>query len=97
MELKVFTLPTCTICPVAKTIVSEIATKLGVPYREINLATQEGRNESSPYEILSVPSIVFDDEVIVRGHLLSKQKLEEEVTKRLEKWKERSSKQPAQQ
>jgi hypothetical protein len=33
-----------------------------------------------------------DDEVIVRGGLVSKQRLEEEVRKRIEKWSERASK-----
>ena len=92
MELKVFTLPTCSTCPVAKTIASEVAAKLGVSYREVNLATREGQNEGLAYDILSAPSIVLEDEVIVRGRLLSKLKLEQEVSERIEKWKTRSTK-----
>lgn len=91
MEIKVFTLPTCSICPVAKAIASEVAAKLGMSYREVNLATVEGKNEGLTYGILSVPSVVFGDEIIVRGHLVSKQKLEQEISERIEKWRERSS------
>jgi glutaredoxin len=91
MELKVFTLPSCSICPVAKTIAAEVAARLGVSYREVSLATAEGKSEGLTYDVLSVPSIVFDDEVIARGRLVSKQKLEQEVLERIEKWKARSS------
>lgn len=89
LELKVFTLPGCSICPVAKQIASEVANKLGLSYREINLSTIEGLEEASPHKIMSVPSIALNDDVIVRGRLISKEKLEEEVQKRLEKWRNR--------
>lgn len=91
MELKVFTLPTCPSCPVAKMMASEIAQKLGIQYREVNMATEKGLNEGLVYDIQSTPSIVIDDEVITRGRLVSLEKLEEEVKKRLEKWKARAS------
>jgi glutaredoxin len=90
MELKVFTLPTCPTCPTAKSVTSSIAQKLGVTYREVNLATEEGLKEGRTYDIMSTPSIVLDDEVIVRGRLIAGEKLEEEVKKRLEKWRERA-------
>ena len=83
MELKVFTLPSCPTCPVAKTIVSEVAQELGVLYREINMATQEGLREGLGYDISGAPTIVIDNEVLVRGRLVSKDKLKEEVKKRL--------------
>jgi len=91
MELKVFTLPTCASCPVAKVIVSEVAQKFGVAFREVSMASEEGLNEGLAYDIRSAPSIVIDKEVVVRGRLISKEKLEEEVKKRIEKWKERAS------
>jgi len=92
MELKVFTLPTCPSCPMAKMIASEVAQKFGVTFREVNMATEEGLNEGLTYEIRSAPSIVIDQDVIVRGRLISKEKLEEEVKKRIEKWKGRALK-----
>jgi hypothetical protein len=49
--------------------------------------TKEGLEEGLAYEIMSAPSIALNDEVIVRGHLISKERLEEEVRKRLEKWR----------
>ncbi len=90
MELKVFTLPTCPTCPVAKVVASEVAQKLGIVYREVNMATKEGLDEGLAHEIISTPSIVIDKEVIVRGRLISREKLEEEVRTRLEKWKARA-------
>ena len=92
MELKVFTLPTCPTCPIAKVVASETAQKLGIGYREISLATEEGLKQGLVYDVLSTPSFVIDDEVIVRGRLISEEKLEEEVKKRIDKWKERVSK-----
>jgi len=47
--------------------------------------------EGLAYEIMSAPSIALNDEVIVRGRLISKERLEEEVRKRLEKWRIRAS------
>ncbi|MBS7616199.1 thioredoxin family protein [Candidatus Bathyarchaeota archaeon] len=91
LELKVFTLPSCSVCPVAKQIVFEVAQKLGLGYREVSMSTKEGLEEGLAYQIMSTPSIVFNDEVIVRGHLMSKERLEEEVRKRLEKWRTRVS------
>ena len=90
MELKVFTLPTCGVCPAAKIIAKEVAEKFGISFREVNMATEEGFKEGLALEIVGTPSIVLDDEVIVRGRLISKEKLEEEVAKRIEKWKKRA-------
>jgi glutaredoxin len=90
MELKVFTLPTCSICPVAKSIASEVAKKYGIDYREVNLATKEGQSEGMTFQVMGTPSIAIDEEIIVRGRLLSQVKLEEEVKSRLEKWKART-------
>jgi glutaredoxin len=83
MELKVFTLPSCPTCPVAKTIVAEVAEELGILFREINMATQEGLKEGLSLNIVGTPSIVLNSEVVVRGRLISKEKLKEEVKKRL--------------
>ena len=90
-ELKVFTMPTCSSCPAAKQIAIEVAQKLGLPYREVNMNTQEGLAEGLAHQIMSAPSIVFGDEVIVVGRLISKEKLEEEVRRRLERWRARAS------
>ena len=92
MELKVFTLPTCSVCPVAKAIASEVAEEFGIGYREVNMATKEGLDEGVAYDILSTPSMVIDDEVIIKGRIVPKEKLAEEVKKRVERWQERISK-----
>jgi glutaredoxin len=96
VELKVFTLPSCSSCPLAKAIASEVAQEFNIAYREVNLATAEGMNEGKASDILSVPSIAVNDEVVVRGQLVSKRRLEEEVRKRLDKWTERVSKEKIQ-
>jgi glutaredoxin len=91
LELKVYTVPTCSTCPLAKRIVFEVAQRYGIAYREIDMATKEGLDEGLAHQIMSTPSIAINGEVIVRGHLISKERLEEEVKKRLEKWRERAS------
>jgi glutaredoxin len=91
LELKVFTLPTCSSCPAAKQIALEVARKLGLAYREVDMNTQEGLKEGLAHKIMSAPSIALEDEVIVVGRLISRERLEEEVQKRLEKWRARAS------
>jgi len=95
LELKVFTLPTCSVCPVAKTIALEVAEEFGIDYREVNMAVKDGLDEGVVFDILSTPSIAIDDEVIAKGRLVSKEKLVEEVKKRVERWRERASKEEA--
>lgn len=85
MELKVFTLPTCKNCPVAKKISQEIAQKYGLKYAEVDISTPDGQLDGLMYQIMSTPSIAIDDEVITRGKLLSQEELETEVRKRLDK------------
>ena len=85
MELKVFTLPTCKNCPVAKMISQEIAQKFGLKYAEVDISTPDGQLDGLMYQIMSTPSIAIDDEVITRGKLLSQEELETEVRKRLDK------------
>ncbi|MEM2319263.1 MAG: thioredoxin family protein [Candidatus Bathyarchaeia archaeon] len=89
-EIKVFTLPTCSSCHAAKQVAFEISQKLGLAYREVNMNTKEGLEEGMAHQIMSTPSIALDGEVIVRGRLISKEKLEEEVQKRLAKWRARA-------
>lgn len=90
-ELKVFTLPTCSSCYAAKQIALEVARKLGLAYREVDMNTKEGLEEGAAHQIMSTPSIALNDEVIVVGRLLSREKLEEEVQKRLAKWRTRAA------
>lgn len=85
MELKVFTLPTCKNCPVAKKISKEMAQKYGLTYKEIDISTSDGQLDGLMYQIMSTPSTAIDNEVISRGKLLSKETLETEIRKRLDK------------
>ncbi len=91
LELKVFTMPTCSSCPAAKQIALEVAKKFGLAYREVDMKTREGLVEGLAHQIMSAPSITLGDEVIVAGSLISKERLEEEVRRRLERWRTRAS------
>jgi len=85
MELKVFTLPKCKNCPAAKKIAKEMAQKYGLTYKEIDIGTPDGQLDGLMYQIMSTPSIAIGNEVISRGKLLSEEKLETELRKRLDK------------
>ncbi len=85
VELKVFTLPTCSSCEAAKKIALEVSEKFNIAFKEVDLTTKDGLEEGLALQIMSVPSIVFNNEVIVRGRLISREKLEEEVRFRIEK------------
>jgi len=90
IELRLFTLPTCPVCPAVRATAKEVAEKLNLDFREVNMATEDGLIESAPYQIMSAPTILVDEEVIIRGKFISKEKLEQEVKTRLEKWKARA-------
>ncbi len=85
MKLKVFTLPTCRNCPAAKRVSKEIAQKYDLNYVEVDISTPDGQLDGLMHQIMSTPSIALDDEVISRGKLISKERLEIEVRKRLSK------------
>lgn len=85
MDLKVFTLPKCVNCPPIKKISQEVAQKFGLKYREVDISTPEGQLDGLMHQIMSTPSIAIDNEVIARGKLLSREELEAEVRKRLNK------------
>ncbi len=84
MELKLYTLPTCSICSLAEKIMLEVATKCQIGCRIVNMATEEGLREGIAHEVGSVPSIAIDEDVIARGRLVSGDQLRREVQKRLE-------------
>ena len=89
MELRLFTLPTCPLCPAVKVAAIEVAKKLEIAFREVNMAGKEGLSESVSCQVMCAPTIMVDDEIVVRGQFISKEKLEEEVKTRLQKWKTR--------
>ncbi|UCH31504.1 MAG: thioredoxin family protein [Candidatus Bathyarchaeota archaeon] len=85
MELKVFILPQCPSCPGAKKIAREVAKKHGLSYTEVDISTPDGRLEGLMHQIMSTPSIAIDDDIIMRGKLVSREELEGEIRKRLDK------------
>jgi len=85
LDVKVFTLPTCRNYPAAKKLSQEVAQKYGLTFREIDISTSDGQLDGLMYQILSTPSIVVGDDVVSRGKLLSREELEAEVRKRLDR------------
>jgi len=83
LTIKVFTMKTCPNCPYAKKMAKKIAEKYGLELVEIDLGTPEGQIEGLMHQIMSTPSIALNDDVIVRGRLISEEDLEREVKKRL--------------
>jgi len=83
VELKVFVMKTCPNCPEAKRIAKEVAGELGLEYVEVDLGTPEGRVEGLMHQVVSTPSIALGDEVIVRGRLIPKEELVEEIRRRM--------------
>lgn len=90
MEIRLFALPACPACPALKAIAAEVARKLEISFREVNMASKEGLDESIRCQVMCAPTIMVNDEVIVRGQFISAEKLEKEVRTRLEKWRERA-------
>jgi glutaredoxin len=83
MKIKVYTLPACPICPLAKKIAAQVAQKYNISYHEVDLTTIEGKEESLKYQIMSVPTIIINDDVVSQGKMISQEDLEREVKKRL--------------
>ena len=83
MEIKVFVMPKCPKCPLAKAIARRVAEKYGLEYVEVDLSTPDGEIEGLMYNVVSTPSIAIGDDVIVRGDVLPEEVLEQEVLRRL--------------
>jgi len=83
MEIKVFVMPKCPKCPLAKAIARRVAEKYGLKYVEIDLSTPDGEIEGLMYNVVSTPSIAIGDDVVVRGDVLPEEALEREVLRRL--------------
>ena len=83
MELKVFTLPTCSICPLAEKIILKVGDEYQIACRIVDMATEEGLREGLAHQIASVPSIAIDEDIIARGLLVSGDQLKREVQRRL--------------
>ena len=75
----------------AKMIASEVAEEYGITCRVVDMATKEGLSEGLAHQVMSAPSIAIEGDVVVRGHIISKKRLGEEVKRRLQNWKARAS------
>jgi len=72
-KIVVFTKKDCPKCPLAKKVAKEVAKELGLEYEEIDI--EKDMVTALMYNVISTPSIAFDEEVLFRGEVPDKQQL----------------------
>ena len=72
-KLVVFVKKDCPQCPMAKKVAKEVAEELGLEYKEIDI--EKDVVTALMYNVISVPSIAFDEEVLFRGETPTKKEL----------------------
>jgi len=72
-KLVVFVKKDCPKCPMAKKIAKEVAEELGLEYEEVDV--EKDMVTALMFNVISVPSIAFDEEVLVRGEVPTKEEL----------------------
>jgi len=72
-KLIVFVKKDCPKCPMAKKIAKEVAEELGLEYEEVDV--EKDMVTALMYNVISVPSIALDEEVLVRGEVPTKEEL----------------------
>ena len=72
-KLIVFVKKDCPQCPLARQIAKEVAKELGLEYKEIDI--ERNMITALMYNVISTPSIAFDEEVLFRGEVPDKREL----------------------
>ena len=72
-KLIVFVKKDCPKCPLAKKVAKEVAKELGLEYEEIDI--EKDMVTALMFNVISTPSIAFDEEVLFRGEVPDKQQL----------------------
>jgi len=80
MKLTVYYGKTCPKCPAAKKLVKEVADARKIKYEEKDI--EENMIEALQLQIASTPTIVFEDEVIFRSEVPTREELVKEIEKR---------------
>jgi small redox-active disulfide protein 1 len=64
VKIEVFFSPVCPHCPGAKKLVGEVAARYGVKVEveEVNTFTAEGIKRGMANEVMSVPTVIIDEE-----------------------------------
>lgn len=66
--IKLFTSPTCPMCPKAKEVLKRIAEKdKDVMILEFSVNTDEGLREALKYNVRAVPTIVVNERYVIMG------------------------------
>ena len=78
-KLIVFVKKNCPQCPLAKQIAKEVAKELGLEYEEIDI--EKDMVTALMYNVISTPSIAYDEELLFRGEVPTKDKLKREILK----------------
>jgi len=78
-KLVVFIKKDCPQCPLAKKVAKEVAEELGLEYKEIDI--EEDMITALMYNVISTPSIAYDEELLFRGEVPTKDKLKREILK----------------
>jgi thiol-disulfide isomerase/thioredoxin len=68
VKLELFFSPVCPLCPKAKVLVKEVASRYdNVEYIEINTYTEEGIKRGMSMQVMAVPTVAIDDEIKLVG------------------------------
>ena len=73
----IFTMPSCPKCPEAKKTAEEVAKKLGINFRVVDI--KEDPYEGLMYQVMETPSIAVNDETIFFAEVPDRKTLEKEV------------------
>ena len=78
-KLVVFIKKDCPQCPLAKKVAKEVAKELGLKYEEVDV--EKDMITALMYNVVSTPSIVFDEELLFRGVVPTTDELKREILK----------------
>jgi len=85
-KLVVFIKKDCPKCPLAKKVAKEVAKELGLEYEEIDI--EKDMITALMFNVISTPSIAFDEEVLFREVVPTADELKREILKLMKVRKE---------
>ncbi len=80
MKLRLFTMPTCPMCPAAKELVNRLKEKRNdIDVEILDMSQPENYTAALMVQIVSTPSFVINNTPIFRGDLPTLEKLEDKI------------------
>lgn len=66
--IRLFTTPICPYCPAAEKMMNQVLPELGerVKFEKVNVWSSKGREEGKKLNVMTVPAIAVDEEIIFR-------------------------------